>query len=162
MNGRADYVDQRAIIRLRVAHITRITAAHGASIGGRTRRISAGVIVIVTGSKCHEVTPVNHVVSSIVEGLAEAPAQAATDYHAIGTISVGAIFSNKVPRCDEVRVLEAILGVEDLDSVDLDLLGDSIGFRANGASAVGTVAQIIYVGASYEALNLMGTTFKLL
>ncbi len=91
-----------------------------------------------------------------------AAAQAAADDESIGAVAVLAVSGDEVVGGNEVRVLESVIGVEDLDAEDFNLLGDTIGLGANGASAVGAVAEVIDVGARDEALDLVGTAFKFL
>lgn len=51
--------------------------------------------------------------------------------------------------------------VQDLDAVDVGLLGDTVGAGSDGTGNVGAVATVI-VGYGNEGLDVLGATFEFL
>lgn len=160
-DGRADNVDGRAVIGAAVAAVARVGATDGADLASRSGGVVVGVVVVVAGSNSHEVSLVDHAVGSVVERLAVATAEGDADDNTVGAVAVGSILGDEIPGGDEVGVLEAVVGVEDLDTVQLDLLGHAVRLGGDGAGAVGAVTEIVTVRSLNEGLDLVGTALEL-
>lgn len=160
VHGRGDNIDTEVKVRVSVALVMPVNAANGADLGGRGRRVAADVFVLVAGRNGHEEAFVGRGVGSVVRRCAEGARQATADYDSIGAVASAAVLGNKVIGSNEIQVVESILGVDDLDTVDLDLFGDAVCLGADGSSTVGPMAQVVRLSARNKALDLVGMTLK--
>lgn len=132
--------------------------------------VVAGVGVVVTGSDSKVDTSVNGSVDSEVEGGGLATSQA----H-VGGASLEALLLAVLGGLDGLRVrLSSVLntlddvghgagavGAEDLDGVDVRLLGNTVLLTGDSAGAVGAVAVAILVGIAVgDGLAPLSTTLK--
>lgn len=125
---------------------------------GCGRRVGS-VLVLVTGGDGKEETSGDSVGGGGVHG----SRLAATERH-VGNSAVGAaasllVVGGEVDTGNDTRVGTGSLGIEDLDSIELGLLSDTVGLAANSASNVGTVAIAIGAGAITCVVGEVGSTY---
>jgi hypothetical protein len=136
------------------------TDGEGRGLGGR--RVVASILGIVTGGNSHENTSRDGVGDSSVDssGLATSERHAANS--TVGAAAGLSVVGNVVDTSNDTRVGSRTTGVENLDSVELGRLGDTVGLRTDSTSAVSTVAIAIGVRAVTSIVGEEGsTTLKL-
>lgn len=123
---------------------------------GTSRRVPAGVGVVVTGSNSEVDTSIDSSVDSEVESGRLATAQTHVGSGALeallalaglGSGNLGSVLlSSVLDTLDDVGHGAGAVGAEDLDGVDVGLLGNTVLLTGDGARAVGAVAVSILVG----------------
>ncbi len=136
----------------------------------RSRGVVAGVGVVVSGSDGKVDASINGSVDSKVES-----GRLATSQAHVGSASLEALLLTVLGGLDGLcvrlgSVLDALddighgaraVGAEDLDGVDVRLLGDTVLLASNGAGAVGAVAVAILVSIAVgDGLAPLGATLK--
>lgn len=111
-----------------------------------------GVGVLVAGGDGEEVAGVDDGTGSRVDGAGGAAAKRHVDDGAVGAGAGPGVSDDKVHASDDARGAAGSRSVEDLDGVELGLLGNTIGSTTDGAGDVGTVAVAIRVAA----VNVVG------
>lgn len=144
---RSENVNDGAVVGERGDAVRAVSGANGEDSGLRSGRRVGSVTAVVTSGNSHEDTSGDSVGGSRVDG----SGAAATKRH-VGNGTLGAatgldIVGNKVDTSNHTRVGARAIGTKDLDSVELGLLGDSVGLGANGTSAVGAVTVAVGVAA---------------
>lgn len=124
------------------------------------------IIALVTSGGGDKDAPVGKGLNGVIGGLVVLTTQAQVDDNTVGTVTVGGVTSNKVQTRHDARVgTGAATGVvvveEDLDTIDVDVLGDTVCGRANGTGNVGAVTAVIVVDI-HEGFDLLGATAKIL
>lgn len=131
-------VDEGTEVGVRGKSISRGGGTDSAGGGLRGGRVAGGVGTVVSGGDGQEDTGADHVGGGSVDG----SGLGATERH-VGDGTVGAaaglgVGGDVVHARDDTRVGSGAGGVENLDSVQADLLGDTVGGTSDGSSDVGT------------------------
>lgn len=134
------------------------------SVDGRLRsgRGVGGISTVVTSSDGHEDTSGDSVGSGGVDssGLATSKRHGADG--TVGAATGLSIVGDKVDTSNDTRVGTRTLSVEDLDSVKLSVLSDTVGLGANGTGAVSAVAVAVsVVTITSEVLEECSTALEL-
>lgn len=119
---------------------------------------SVGVVIASGNSK--EDTGVDEVPGSSVDGGRVATAEGHVGNSAVGAVAAGEVGLDIVDTSNDTGSGAGAGGVEDLDSNQGGLLGDTIEATANGASDVGAVAVSVGVGAVDVVAAPDGTTLE--
>lgn len=155
-------VDEAAVVGEGRAGISRGGGADGAGGGGRGGRVVGSVRVVVASGDTEEDAAAHERGSGRVERGRVATAQGHVDDDTVGAAAAGRVGDNKVHAADDARVGARAGRVEDLDGVELGLLGDTVLGSADGAGAVGSVAVAISVAAVDKVASPGGTATKVL
>jgi hypothetical protein len=142
----------------------------GDGVLSSSRGVVARVGVIVTGSDGKVDTGVNGSVDSEVESGGLATSQAHVGGASLealllavlgGLEGLGVSLSSVLNALDDVGHGAGAVGAEDLDGVDVCLLGDTVLLASNSAGAVGAVAVAILISIAVgDSLAPLGTTLK--
>lgn len=166
VNGGSNDVNNTAVVGKLVLGVVDVRSSDGASRRLRSGRVLASVIVLVTSGGSDKYAAVGKGLDGIVGGLVVATTQAQVDDNTVGAVAVGRVAGNKVKTRDDTRVgTSATTGVavieENLDTEDVDALGDTVGVGANGAGNVGAVTAVVVVDGD-ERLDILSATTKVL
>ena len=143
--------------------VAAVSGTDGEGSGLRGGRDVGSVLGLVTSSDSEEQTSRHSVGNSAVDGsrLATTKRHAADGTSAAASASL-LVVGSEVDASKDTRVGAGALGVKDLDSVKVGLLGYTIGLGANGTSAVGTVTVAVGgLAVSREVLEPGSTCSKL-
>jgi hypothetical protein len=125
------------------------------SVLGSRRRVVAGICVVVTGGNGEVDAGIDGSVDGKVKSGGLATAKRHVGSRALealllallgGADSVAVSLSGPLNALDDVRHGARAVGAEDLDGVDVGLLGDAVLLTSDGTRAVGAVAVAILVG----------------
>lgn len=140
------------------------------SLASSSRRVVAGIGVVVTGSDGEVDTGVNGSIDYAVEGLGLATAKRHVRHRALKALALALLGRFNLLKMSVGSVLNALHYVghgtrsvrpENLDGVDIGLLGDTVLLASNSAGAVGAVAIAINViVASGDSLAPLGATLE--
>ena len=142
----------------------------GDSVLSSSRGVVAGVGVVVTGSNREVDTSVNSGVDGEIEGGGLATSQAHVGSAALEALLLAVLggldglsvrLGSVLDTLDDIGHGAGAVGAEDLDGVDVRLLGNTVLLTSNSAGAVGAVAVAILVGIAVgDGLAPLGTTLK--
>lgn len=160
-------VDVAAVVGVYVAVVVDVGGADAAAVVGRGRGDVAGVLVLVAGGDADKDAAVREGVDGVVDGLRVAAAEGHVDKDALGTAAVGGVAGDVVDGLDDVRVVADALALllrvaEDLEGVDLGLLGHAVGAAADDAGDVRAVAAVVVVGTVAVLAGGGGAALELL
>lgn len=130
----------------------------GDGLLGTSRRVPAGVGVVVTGSDGKVDTSIDGSVNSKIKSGGLATTQTHVGSGTLETLLAlaslssgylgGVLLSSVLDALDDIRHSAGAVGAEDLDSVDVGLLGNTVFLAGNSARAVGTVAVAILINVT--------------
>jgi hypothetical protein len=138
----------------------------GDSLLGGSRRVVASISVVITGSD----SEVNSSINSGVDSEVQSAGAATTKRHIgnatfeflvtrLGLLDVS--LGSPLNTLDNIGHGARAVRAEDLDSVDVGLLGNTVLLAGNSTRAVGSVAVSILIGiALRDSLAPVGTTLK--
>ena len=138
-------VDDGAVVGEGRAGIRGGGGTDSAGRGGRGRGVVGSVGVVVTGGDGKEVAGVGDGSGGAVDGGGVATAEGHVDNDTVGAAAAGGIGDDAVHASNDTGGRAGARGGKDLDSIELGLLGNTIGRATNGAGNVGTVAVAISV-----------------
>lgn len=135
------------------------------STDGADRRLRGGrgvgsISVVVAGSDSNEDTRALELRNGAVDGLGVTTTKGHGGDNAVGAVAVGVVVGDIVHTGDDGRELARAVVVEDLDTIDVGLLGDTVASGANGTRAVSAVAVTIALSRG-KGLDELGTALEL-
>lgn len=160
--ARGKDVDKVAVVGVRGAGISRGGSADSADGGLRSRGVVGSVGAVVAGSDTEEDVVADERGSSAVDSSRVATAQRHVGNDTLGAVAVAGVGGDVVDAGDDARVRAGAAVIEDLDTVDGGLLGDTVGAAADGAGNVSAVAVAVSGLAADEASDLGSTATELL
>jgi hypothetical protein len=151
-------VDGSSVVGERGDAVRAVGGTDGVSRGFGSGRVVGSIAAIVTSGNSHENTSSDSVGNGSVDsgglGTSERHGANSTVGAAAGLSVVGDI----VDTSNDTRVGSRTAGIEDLDSVELGALGDTVGLGADGTGAVSAVAVAIGVLAVTCVVGKEGST----
>jgi hypothetical protein len=139
-------------------------------VGSSGRRVLAGVGIVVTGGNGKVDTGINSSVDSLVEDSRLATSQTHVGGRTLeallltilcGLDSVRVSLSSPLDTLDDVGHGARAVRAEDLDGVDVGLLGNTVLLASNSTGAVGAVTVAILIGIAVgDGLAPVGTAFE--
>ena len=153
-------VQNAAVVGEAGASVVAVSGTNSADGGLRSRGVVASVSVVVASSDGDHDTRLLEVGSGAVHGRGVATTNGHGGNDTVGAVAVAVVVGDKVHTRDDGGVLARALVVEDLDTKDLGLLGDTVGPGANGTGAVSAVAVAIAAGGVVR-LDHLGAALKL-
>jgi hypothetical protein len=144
-----------------VREVSTLVSQGGGSDGdgllGGSRRVVARVGVVVTSSDSKVNTSIHSSVNCLVKGDRLAAAEThvgSASFEALDLSSLGildfldVLSSSPLNTGDDIGHRAGAVGTQNLDSVDVGLLGNTVLLASNGSSAVGTVSVAIFIGVT--------------
>lgn len=153
-------VNDAAVVGEAGAVVVAVSGTDGADRGLGSRGGVGSVAVVVTGSDGDKDTRALELGSGAVDGGGVATTEGHGSDDTTGAVAVAVVVGNKVHAGDDGGELARATVVEDLDTVDVGLLGDTVGLGADGARAVGAVAVAVAAGGVVR-LDELGTALEL-
>lgn len=134
------------------------------SAGGRLGGggVAGGVGAVIAGGDGEEEAGLDDLGGGGVHGIGLATTQRHVDDNTLGARLAGAVLGDELHTGNDTGVLARAVSVEDLDTEDLGLLGDTIGLGADGAGDVGAVAVAVGVVLVDVVGQELGTALELL
>lgn len=120
------------------------------------------IAVAVAGSDGDEDTGADQSRGRLVDGSRIATSQAHRGYDTPRATTAFGVLGNIVHASNDGGVRAGARVIEDLDTVELGLLGNTIRLAADGTGAVGSVAVAVRILAGDEALEERSTALELL
>lgn len=154
-------VDSFAVVGVDISLVVDVTTTHRAGSELRGRRKVLGISVLVTGSDGGEDTVANQSGDGFVDSSRSVTPNANGGYDALGAVTRLEVTGDIVDASDDGRPRGAATVSEDLDTVELGLLGDTIGLASHSTGAVGSVAVAVGGLAIDEALEEGSTALEL-
>lgn len=128
------------------------TDSAGGGLGGG--RVAGGVGSVVTGGDGQEDTGADHVGGGSVDGGRLGSTERHVGDDTVGAAAALGVGGDVVHARDDTRVGSGAGGVENLDSVQADLLGDTVGGSSNGSGDVGTAGYTVSSGSFVESWQI--------
>jgi hypothetical protein len=144
-NTRGVDVNNASVVGERGDTVRAVGGTDGVSGGFGSGRVVASIASIVTSGNSHEDTSGDGVGNSSVDsgGLGTSERHGANS--TVGAAAGFSVVGDVVDAGNDTRVGSRTAGIEDLDSVELGALGDTVGLGADGTGAVSAVAVAIGV-----------------
>lgn len=138
--------------------VTNVRGTDGQDIGSTRRRARAGIdVLIVTGSNNDWDVGLVQAGGSVVQSTGGATAQGHVDHSALTLVDR----DDPVQGSNNARGRTAAIASQDLDTNQLDLLGNSVAGTTNGTGDVSTVAVLVSVGGTLDKVGAhLGTATK--
>jgi len=143
IHTRSKDIHQRAIVGEPRADIKLIARTDSARRRLRRRRVVRRIVIAIPRRNSKEHPRLDHRRRGVVDGRGARPAQRHVGDGAVGAAARGRVGRDKVHAGDDAGRGAGAVGVEDLDGVQLGLLGDAVVDAANGAGYVGAVAVAV-------------------
>lgn len=145
--ARSEDIDDSTVVGVAGTGIGRGSGTNCADGGLGGRRGEGSVGVVVTGSNGKEDSGRDHVGGSGVHGRRSATTETHVGNRAVGAASGARVGGDEVHAGNDTRSGAGTRGAENLDGVDVGLLGDTVGGSANGTSDVSSVTVAVRVVA---------------
>lgn len=138
--------------------VTNVRGTDSQDIGSARRRARAGIdVLIVTGSNNDGDVGLEQAGGGVVQSAGGATTQRHVDHSALALVDR----DNPVQGSNNARSRTAAISSQDLDTNQLDLLGNSVGVTTNGTGDVGAVAVLVSVGGALDKVGAhLGTATK--